>query len=236
MDARGAICEMALVGVGENPAPSDSAHGYSAEALRQAGRVFLASGCLAPLTMDHPLDVGSQLPLPEQLCRDFRITAVGRDLLPEAGPNEAGAPIYPSAKVVYNVPLSDRLINGAHMLSRYQEFRPALRVRLLPYSQDGARSPFGALRAAGLRVEVPAGIGRMPALQERFFSLLGQSSRQGLRMLAGGIKGIEDFDWLRMQPDVLFQGEVLSIALSLDYIQEWLAVAGACWRRFRLGA
>ncbi|MFD4836603.1 hypothetical protein ACFWP0_03790 [Achromobacter sp. NPDC058515] len=236
MDASGAICEMALVGDSLKRLSNDHTHGVSAVALREAGRVFQASGCLAPLTMDHQLDVHTDIGLPEQLCQDLRIAAVGVDLLPATSPeHDAATPIYPSAKVIYNVPLSDRLVDGADVFRHYREFKPALRIRLLPSTLDGAPTRLGTIRAVGVRVDIPTGISQAHTLQERFFSLLGQASRKGLRVLAGNIKDIDDFNWLRMQPDVLFQGEVLSIALSLEYIREWLTGAGSGWRTFQLG-
>lgn len=237
MDARGAICEMALVGGGTERAATDRPRDACGRALRNAGQVFRASGCLAPLTINHPLDVHSDIRLPEQLCQDFGIATVAKDLLARASPGLACSPtIYPSARVIYNVPLSNRLVEGADLLRQYFEFRPALRIRLLPCNEQESSTPFGVIRAVGVRVGIPSGIHHHPKLQDRFFSLLGQASRKGLRMLASGIHDIEDFNWLRMQPDVLFQGEVLSIALSLDYIQQWLTGQESDWRTFRLGA
>ena len=236
LDAKGVVREMALVGGWTNRTPHFITNEASADALRRAGRVFRAAGCMAPLTMDHPLNVNSDIRLPEQLCQDLRIGAVEGDLLRETTPEDRSLPIYPCAKVTYSVPLSDRLAEGSSLFHLYNELRPALRVRLLPCSQAGESMPFGTLRATGIRVGIPEGINRQRGLQERFFSLLGQASRQGLRVLACDIRGIEDFNWLRAQPDVLFQGEVLSIALSLEYVQEWLTAAGSGWRAFQLGA
>lgn len=237
MDARGAICEMALVDPAGKGASGRPAHDASAHALRGAARVFQASGCLAPLTIDHPLDVRSPMGLPEQLCHDLRIAMVGVDLLAVADPDQqTNAPVYPSARVIYNVPLSERLVDGAAVFQQFREFQPALRIRLLPSSRDGTPISAGTIRAIGLRVDIPAGISRVHTLQERFFSLLGQASRKGLRVLVNNIRDIDDFNWLRMQPDVLFQGSVLSIALSLAYVQQWLTGAGPEWQTFRLGA
>lgn len=237
LDAKGTVRELALVGGWMKRPPTCLTHEASADALRRAGRAFRATGCMAQLTMDHPLNVYSDIRLPEQLCQDLRIAEVSGDLLRENGQNPARSlPIYPCAKVTYNVPLSDRLAEGASLFHLYHELRPALRVRLLPCTQSGESMPFGTLRATGIRVGIPEGIHRLRVLQERFFSLLGQASRHGLRVLACDIRSIEDFNWLRAQPDVLFQGEVLSIALSFDYVQEWLATAGTGWRAFQLGA
>jgi len=232
LDAKGVVREMALVGGRSGHIPALLANAASADALRRAGRVFRAAGCLATLSMDHPLNVNADILLPQQLCQDLRIGAVAGDQLRET-PQEAhpSQPIYPCAKVTYNVPLSDRLAQGATLFNGYQELRPALRVRLLPSPQV----PFGTLRAIGLRVGIPEGICTRRPLQERFFSLLGQASRQGLKVLAQDIRRIDDFNWLRAQPDVLFQGEALSIALSLQYVQEWLTSAGPGWRAFQLG-
>ncbi|CAO3929617.1 MAG: hypothetical protein ACTHKN_17305 [Achromobacter mucicolens] len=232
LDAKGVVREMALVGGQSWHGPALLANAASADALRRAGRVFRAAGCMAPLSIDHPLNVNSDILLPRQLCEDLRIGAVAGDQLRET-PQEShpSLPIYPCGKVTYNVPLSDRLAHGAALFHGYQELRPALRVRLLP----SAQASFGTLRATGLRVGIPEGICTRRPLQERFFSLLGQASRQGLKVLAQDIRRIEDFNWLRAQPDVLFQGEALSIALSLQYVQDWLTSAGSNWREFQLG-
>ncbi len=232
LDAKGIVREMALVGGQNRHIPAILADVASADALRRAGRVFRTAGCMATLSMDHLLNVNSDIPLPQQLCEDLRIGAVAGDQLREI-PQEAhpSLPIYPCARVTYNVPLSDRLVQGATLFHSYQELRPALRVRLLPCSH----ASFGTLRATGLRVGIPEGICSRRPLQERFFSLLGQASRQGLKVLAQDIRRIEDFNWLRAQPNVLFQGEALSIALSLQYVQEWLTSAGSSWREFQMG-
>ncbi|MNX43623.1 hypothetical protein D3C86_740790 [compost metagenome] len=235
MDARGAVCEMALVGGGMERIFGDRPHDAAAEALRKAGRVFQASGCLVPLTMDHQLNVCSEIRLPEQLCQDLRIATVANDLLPQTGPGCTRLPIYPSAKVIYNVPLSGRLLDGADLFRHYHDFRVSLRIRLLPCNAGGAPTPFGVIRAVGVRIGIPAGIHHLHKLQERFFNLLGQASRKGLGMLVSDIQSMEDFNWLRMQPGVLFQGEVLSTALSLEYVQQWLTGAETDWRKFQLG-
>ncbi len=236
LDAKGAVRELALVGGWMNRTPTHLTHQASADALRRAGRVLRAAGCVAPLTMDHQLNVYSDLHLPEQLCQDLGIGEVAGDLLRDTmQEQDKSLPIYPCAKVTYNVPLSDRLAEGTSLFHLYHEFRPALRVRLLPCTRGGESMPFGTLRATGIRVAIPEGIYRLRGVQERFFSLLGQASRHGLRVLACDIRSIEDFDWLRAQPDVLFQSEVLSIALSLEYMHDWLMVAGADWRAFQLG-
>lgn len=237
MDAGGVICEMALVAGEEGGDANGFSRDASAMALRKAGAVFRASGCLVPLTLDHPLDVCSEMPLAEQLCLDLKIATVAKDLLPAASPHRGGnLSVYPSAMVVYNVPLSSRLVDGADLFRPYHEFRPALRIRLLPCNGEGAPAPFGLIRAVGIRVGIPAGIYQNHKLQDRFFSLLGQASRKGLRVLASDIKSIEDFNWLRLQPDVLFQGDVLSTALSLEYIQQWLTGLETDWRTFQMGA
>lgn len=237
LDATGAVREMALVGGWMNRTPTGLTYEASADALRRAGRVFRAAGCMAPLTMDHPLNVYSDVRLSEQLCHDLRIGAVAGDLLHETSQeHDRKLPIYPCAKVIYNVPLSDRLVEGASLFHLYREFDPALRIRLLPCSTSGEAMQFGAIRGVGIRVAPPDGISRSRVLQERFFSLLGQASRKGLKVLACGITAIEDFNWLRAQPDVIFQGEVLSIALSLEYVQDWIKGAGSEWRAFHLGA
>jgi len=233
LDAKGVVREMALVGGHSRLTPPLLANAASADALRRAGRIFRAAGCMATLSMDHPLNVHSDILLPQQLCQDLRIGAVAgdqlHDTLQEA---HLSQPIYPCAKVTYNVPLSDRLVQDTTHFHSYQELQPVLRVRLLP----SAQVPFGTLRATGLRVGIPEGICTSRPLQERFFSLLGQASRQGLKVLAQDIRRIDDFNWLRAQPDVLFQGEALSIALSLQYVQAWLASAGSTWRAFQMGA
>lgn len=237
MDASGAIREMALVGPVAQGAWGRPVHDDSADSLREAGRVFQASGCLAPLTLDHALNVHTSMGLPEQLCQDLRIAVVGADLLSIPAPDRpAGTPIYPSARVIYNVPLSERLLDGATVFQQYREFQPALRIRLLPSTRDDGPNSTGTIQAVGMRFDIPAGIGQGHTLQERFFSLLGQASRKGLGVLANNIRDIDDFNWLRMQPDVLFQGSALSIALSLAYVQEWLTGAGPEWRTFQLGA
>ncbi|EHK65434.1 hypothetical protein [Achromobacter arsenitoxydans] len=237
LDATGAVREMALVGGWMNRAPTGLTNHASADALRMAGSMFRAAGCMAPLTMDHQLDVYSEVRLPEQLCHDLRIGAVEGDLLHEiSNESDRTLPIYPCAKVIYNVPLSDRLVEGASLFQLYREFRPALRVRLLPSSASGEDMQFGAIRGVGIRVAVPDGISRNRTLQERFFCLLGHASRKGLKVLACDITVIEDFNWLRAQPDVLFQGEALSIALSIEYVQDWISGAGSDWRAFHLGA
>ncbi len=236
LDASGAVCEMALAGEWMNRFPGDASHAASSAALRTAGRMFQESGSLAPLTLDHPLDVHSEIGLAEQLCGDLRIATVGGDLLPDARQiGERPQPIYPSARVVFNLPLSSRLADGAEVFRRYADFRAKLRVRLLPCTRDGAATPFGVLRAVGFRVDIPAGISQANTLQEQFFSLLGQASRKGVKVLASKIRNIEDFNWLRPQPDLRFQGDVLSTALSLCYIRHWLSGPGADWRAFRLG-
>lgn len=233
LDAKGVVREMALIGGHSRLSPALLANAASADALRRAGRIFRTTGCMATLSMDHPLNVNSDILLPLQLCQDLRIGAVAGDQLRETQQEAHPSPlIYPCAKVTYNVPLSERLAPGATLFNSYQELRPALRVRLLP----SAQVPFGTLRATGLRVGIPEGICTRRPLQERFFSLLGQASRQGLKVLAQDIRRIDDFNWLRAQPNVLFQGEVLSIALSLQYVQEWLTSAGTNWRAFQMGA
>ncbi len=236
LDANGTVHELALVGGWMTRPPTCLTHEASADALRRAGRLFQAAGCVAPLTMDHQLDVYSDIRLPEQLCQDLRIGEVAGDLLREADPEHDESPcIYPCAKVTYNVPLSDRLAEGASLFHLYPELRPALRVRLVSATQAGECLPFGTLRATGLRIGIPVGICRVRMLQERFFSLLGQAARQRLRVLACDISDIDDFNWLRAQPDILFQGEILSIALSLEYVQEWLTMAGPDWQAFQVG-
>ncbi|HEY9273760.1 hypothetical protein [Achromobacter sp.] len=236
LDASGAVCEMALAGDWMGRLPASASLAASASALQAAGRILLESGSLARLTMDHPLNVHAEAGLAEQLCRDLRIAKVGSDLLPDAClVRERPQPIYPSARVVFNVPLSSRLAEGAEVFRRHGEFKAALRVRLMPCSRDGAPTPFGVLRAVGLRLDIPAGISQTFALQEQFFSLLGHASRMGVKVLASKIRTIEDFNWLRPQPDLRFQGDVLSTALSLCYIRHWLSGPGADWRAFRLG-
>jgi len=114
LDAKGVVREMALVGGHSRLTSALLANAASADALRRAGRIFRAAGCMATLSMDHPLNVHSDILLPQQLCQDLRIGAVAgdqlRDTLQEA---QLSQPIYPCAKVTYNVPLSDRLAQGA---------------------------------------------------------------------------------------------------------------------------
>jgi hypothetical protein len=233
LDASGSVREMALVGGSNRQSPAILTNAGSADALRRAGQMFRAAGCMATLSMDHPLNVNAELLLAEQLCQELRIGAVAGDLLCELPQDEhPGQPIYPCAKVTFNVPLSARLAHASALFHGYQEFRPALRVQVRP----SAQTPFGTVQATGLQIGIPEGIYSRQPLQERFFSLLGQASRQGLKVLAQDINRIEDFNWLRAQPDVLFQGDALSIALSLEYVQEWLTSAGSGWHAFRLGA
>lgn len=236
LDASGAVCEMALAGDWMIRQPTGASHAAAAFALRAACRILQESGSLAPLTMDHPLNVHAGRGLAEQLCLDLRIAEVGSNLLPD-GPllRERPQPIYPSVRVVFNIPLSSRVAEGAEFFRRYGDFKATLRVRLLPCSRAGAPTPFGVLRAVGLRVDIPAGISQVDALQEQFFSLLGHASRKGVKVLASRIRTIEDFNWLRLQPDLRFQGDVLSTALSLCYVRHWLSGAGADWRAFRMG-
>ncbi len=227
---------MALTGGWMSRLPMDASHAAAASALLVACRIFRESGGRALLTMDHALDVHSEIGLAEQLCRDLRIVKVGDDLLvdPRQAPQRP-RPIYPSARVVFNVPLSSRLADGAEVFRRYADFRARLRVFLMPCTRDGARTPFGVLRAVGLRVDIPANISQANTLQEQFFGLLGQASRKGIKVLASKIRNIEDFNWLRLQPDLRFQGDVLSIALSPCYIRHWLSGPGTDWRAFRMG-
>ncbi len=233
LDASGGVREMALVGGLSPQSPAILAHAGAADALRRAGQMLRAAGCVATLSVDHPLNVNADLLLSEQLCQDLGIGAVAGDLLCELPQDEhPNLPIHPCARVTFNVPISARLAHGSALFQGYPEFRPALRVRLLP----SAQTPFGTLHATGLQVGIPEGIYCRQPLQERFFSLLGQASRQGLKVLAQDLNRIEDFNWLRAQPDVLFQGDALSIALSLEYVQEWLTSAGPGWHAFRLGA
>jgi hypothetical protein len=236
LDASGAVCEMALAGDWMSRLPTGASHAAAASALRAAGRILQESGSQALLTMDHPLNVHAGRGLAEQLCLDLRIAQVGSNLLPdERLAREKPQPIYPSVRVVFNVPLSSRVAEGVEFFRRYGDFKAALRVRLLPCSRDGAPTPFGILRAVGLRVDIPAGISQANALQEQFFSLLGHASRKGVKVLASKIRTIEDFNWLRLQPDLRFQGDVLSTALSLCYVRHWLSGPGADWRAFRMG-
>lgn len=235
LDGRGTICELALVVGRTGRWLSDGPLDASAEALRKAGRTLQASGCLAPLTMDHQLNVHSDLRLPEQLCRDLRIVKVTNNLLSKTGAGRAHLPIYPTAKIICNLPLSDRLLEGADLFRQYHDLRVSLRMRLLPCSTGGVLTPFGAFRAVGVRASIPAGIHHLHKQQEHFFSLLGQASRKGLGMLACDIQNMEDFNWLRKQPNVLFQGDVLYPSLSLEYVQQWLTGAEVDWRKFQLG-
>ncbi|MDR7948517.1 hypothetical protein [Achromobacter aegrifaciens] len=236
LDASGAICEMALAGDWMSRLPMEASHAAAASALRAAGDILQESGSLALLSMDHPLNVYTGRSLAEQLCLDLRIAQVGGNLLSdERLVRERPQPIYPSARVVFNVPLSSRIAEGAEFFRRYGDFKATLRVRLLPCSRHGAPTPFGVLRAVGLRVDIPAGISQANAWQEQFFSLLGHASRRGVKVLACRIRTIEDFNWLRLQPDLRFQGDVLSTALSLCYVRHWLSGPGTDWRAFRMG-
>lgn len=236
MNATGAACEMAIVGEWGNDSTVGAAHEAAAEALGATVQVFQTSGQHLPLTMDHQLHSCTGFDMAEQLCQELRIGIEGVDLRFDAGQyNDRKLFTYPSASLTFNVPLNNRLAYGAEVFDRYEDFRVALRVRLMPSITGRKSTPFGVLHAIGLRVDVPTGISEINTLQERFFCLLGHASRKGFTVLASDIRAIEDFDWLRAQPDLLFQGDVLSIALSLEYIQQWLAVTGPGWRTFRLG-
>ena len=167
LDAKGVVREMALVGGHSRLTPALLANAASADALRRAGRIFRAAGCMATLSMDHPLNVHSDILLSQQLCQDLRIGAVAGDQLRDTQQEaHLSQPIYPCAKVTYNVPLSDRLSQGATLFHNYQELQPALRVRLLPSAQVS----FGTLRATGLRVGIPEGICTRRPLQEHVCS------------------------------------------------------------------
>ena len=227
---------MALVGGWTNGQPDSLTCEASADALRRAGRIFRASGNETPLTMDHQLDVFSDISLPEQLCRDLRLGRTAGDEVHELIPeHDQDIPIYPCTKIIYNVPLSDRLLDGASLFQFYRALHPALRVHLAPLSRGGDPAPYWAIQVVGIRVAIPQGISRVHQIQEHLFSLLGQASRKRLKVLACNIDNIEDFAWLRTLPDVLFQGGVLSIPLSLGYVQDWLAEAGSAWSNFHLG-
>lgn len=236
MDGSGVVQELAIVGKTTLPPLAATELASVPVTLLTVGDFFTSSGGLIPLTIDHELDVNVESEIAEQLCLDLGILAVGTELhaISEAAKALSFGPaIYPAANVVFNVPLNPRMKGRTQVLLRFSYFNPALRVCLGPHFIGQATPPRERIRVVGLRINCPPGIAEIPMVQDLFFCLLGHAARLGLSVLINEVDAIEDFNWLRHQPNLLFQGDALSIPLSLEYVEKWLE-AESCWQDFRL--
>lgn len=186
------------------------------------------------LSFEHALDVSTPGDLAERLCAELGIALEGdRIWVNKTLQADDSAPLMVAAKrVMFTLPLTDRLSDRADVLARYPEFQTRLRARLMPSIRHGKAVEHGTLCADGVHVQIPLGLSENRSLQGRFFTLMERAWNARLQVVASGVDDIRDFAWMRLHSDLLFRGTALSAPLSAECLDAWLQVDCGAWRSF----
>lgn len=232
--AQGQVHEYAVLGRCR-PSPWSGLAPSGQGAGLQAGVAFFKKfNAPIDLSFEHALDVTAPGDLAECLCDELGIGLDGdRIWINKQLHDEDVPPLMVAAKrVMFTLPLTDRLSDRADVLARYPEFQTRLRARLMPAIMNGKASEHGALNAVGLQVQIPLGLSENRSLQGRFFTLMERAWNASLQVVAGGVDDIRDFAWMRLHSDLLFRGHALSAPLSAECLDAWLQADSGAWRSF----
>ncbi|MBB1594557.1 hypothetical protein [Achromobacter sp. UMC46] len=186
------------------------------------------------LSFEHALDVNAAGCLAERLCVELGIGLVNEAIwVNKQACHDGIAPLTVAAsRITFTLPLSGRLSKRADVLTRYPDFLPRLRVRLVPSLINGVASEYGLLRAEGLQVQIPLGLSEDRPLQGRFFTLMERAWSANLQVVASGVDDIRDFAWMRLHSNLLFRGAAMSAPLSPECLDTWLQADSGAWRSF----
>lgn len=182
------------------------------------------------LSFGHALAVPDDANPMQRLCVDLDVGLTRGQLCFGAAAHRERAYLA-ARRLTFQLPLLAGLLPQASVVASYPEFRPGLRVQLLP-GAGGEPLARGALRVSGLVLGIPRGLGADRGLQRRFRALMAVIEETGLQVVADDIEDIHDFVWLRPQPGLLFRGAMLSAPLSEQCLAVWLRADGQAWRSF----
>lgn len=232
--AQGQVHEYAVMGRCR-PSPWSSLAPSGLGAGLQAGVAFFRKfNAPIELSFEHPLDVTASADLSERLCTELGIGLEGDRIWinKQFQPDDAAPLMVAAKRVMFTLPLTERLSDGAEVLARYPEFQTRLRARLAPAIKNGKALEHGALHAVGLHVQIPLGLSENRSLQGRFFTLMERAWNASLQVVASGVDDIRDFAWMRLHSDLLFRGHALSAPLSAECLDAWLQADSGAWRSF----
>jgi len=232
--AQGQVYEYAVLGR-SRPSPWSGLNPSGLGAGLQAGAAFFKKfSAPIDISFEHPLEVTGTGDLAERLCAELGIGLEGdRIWINKTAHHDDALPLMLASKrLMFTLPLTERLSERADVLARYPEFQARLRARLVPASINGRVLEYGTLRPDGLQVQIPLGLSENRSLQGRFFTLMERAWNAKLHVVAGGVDDIRDFAWMRLHSDLLFRGHALSAPLSAECMDSWLQADSSAWRTF----
>jgi hypothetical protein len=173
-----------------------------------------------------------------EVCASGGVALNGNEILasPDRPPEQRFDGSYPASLVTFHAPLVSHLHARSQLFSSYTEFHIGLRTRLMPTIARSGPSSYGALRVTGLHLRVPSGFSEYSSLRSRFIKLLERADLAKLPVLVSNADHPHDLHWMRMFPDLQFQGDVLCPPLGADSLRALLALSGDNWRDFRVGS
>ncbi|WP_273829710.1 hypothetical protein ACCM60_19225 [Pseudomonas chlororaphis subsp. aureofaciens] len=214
------------------------AFGSPKSILKSAMALFLRHGNSIPFSMPYTPAGGRLDPLSaEDMCKELGLRVVDGGLHIDASELEpALAPQmnYPASHITFTVPLSESLCDRAYAFARFEEFRPRLRVALLPLTNASGERGQAAVRSVGLHLNIPHGVSDSSLLQSRFCQLLELARTSRLQVLVGGADIASDYWWIRQFDRVQQYGNLLSPVLSADCLEAMLHISNPSWRNFRV--
>lgn len=237
--ADGLVLEYAVAGPGRH-ALRRHAPGRPARLTREALAFFRPFREHIPFTLDYGTDLPSIGWSAAELCASSGLVLDGTELLATPDPARTERcgfdTAYPARLVTFHAPLVAHLHARAHLFSCYAEFNIGLRVRLTPTMARGGPSSHGAVQVTGLHIKVPSDFSEFSSLRSRFIELVQRAELAKLPVLVSNVNHAHDLHWMRVFPDLRFQGSVLSPAMGANSLKALLTLGGDNWRAFRVGA
>ncbi|MGV8400895.1 hypothetical protein ACV33W_16895 [Pseudomonas aeruginosa] len=222
-----------------NPRAAPGAISSPSSVLKGAMKLFVRHGRMIPFSLSYSPPAGILCPLrADVMYQDLGLRAANTSLQIESPAAMAGAAAatlsYPANLIIFTVPLSDALCDRSRDFARFDEFRPRLRVSLMPLASPQQRSDSTAVRLVGIQLHMPRGISDSSRLQSQFRLLLDYARASRLAVITGGADLACDYWWMRQFDRVHQYGDLLSPTLSADCLDAMLQLSNPSWREFRI--